>query len=260
MAQLNEDSFRHKIEVSAVVMGGLAMASVLRCLDVQWDAVPAARPIAENILLATLWAPLATFLMSIATSTYTSYRSHAFAWWWVLLAHGSSIVCDALLRVCAANVSTLYFHVWLRYFISGVWFGVGGWIPSLVYFLWSSSSISAALTSIHELLSVVRVLTDLKCLAAATEIYFGAVIVLLAQEDWPTASRVLFGVGTGLCAGAMLMTTSHEQVYETFFARVGMAHEDCQVMMQSLYLQAIYLAAALFCLHLISRFFKGWTR
>ena len=256
MAQVHTDTFRHKVEAGAVVMGGLTMASVLRCLKIGWDVAPMGRTTSESILLAAMWAPLAAFLFSIASSRYASYRSHAFAWWWIVLARGTITVCDALLCVCAANVNALYVQVWLRYFISGLWFGVGGWIPSLLYLLWSSGPISVMLAAIYEFLSFARVLSDLKCIASAAELYFAAVIVLLAQEDWSSAVRVLFGVGTGLCAGAMLLTSSERDVYDRVFSRLGMSHLDYQAMTQSLHSQAICLALTVFGLHLLGRFVK----
>lgn len=256
MAQMGIESMRHKIEVTSVVMGGLTMASVARCLHIRWDAAPSARTNAESVLLAAMWAPLVAFLCSTAVSRYTAYRSHAFAWWWVLLARCTITICDALLCVCATNVRALYFHLWLRYFISGVWFGVGGWLPSLMYYLWSFGSMSTVLANIHELLSFARVLGDLKGIATATEIYFAAVIFLLAQEDWPSAFRVLFGVGTGLCAGVMLLTVLQQDVYVHVFSHFGMTEVAFQELMQSIHNQAIYLAIIVFGLHLITRFYK----
>lgn len=250
-------------EVLSLLISGVAMASVARCFAAQ-DSLAAARVLSftSTAGMVLFCLPVVAYLCMMALTTHHDsvywQGSHAYAWWWLLMARFGVFACDILLQLCESQSTTLHAFVWLRYFIAGMWFGVGGWITSFAYLAWTLSSTSMAIAAIYELLSISRCLFDLKCIGIATEIYFGAMVVVLALDNWREACRALFGVGACLCGFLMVLSTQQHAVLRHLQSHFsGLTRDHFQTMIQALHEDTAYLAAAIFAVHAAGRLMEN---
>ena len=248
-------------------MSGLLMASIMRYRGFEQLWWPPSRMQAQwssqmlynnGIVWAALWAPIAVCLALLASSRYRSSTGHVASWWWIVVGRVGVIVMNAWILANESNVTVLGANVWWQYVLVGFWFGIGGWIPALAYVFVSADYIAKSLEHLMVLITSTRVLMDLKYVAAATSMYFGAMAAFHALENWRDAYKVWLGVGALLCTFSVALSMHREWLQD--HTRGIMHADDFTVLTNAIHLESMLVAAGTFVASFVGRLIDKATQ